>query len=154
MSPCNQTSQKLLERQCPKHMYRWLKIKLPTINASARPSAVAASLKPPPANCMDESQCKKISTSLVQPLLCTKQPKKTEIIRIKWKKKNAQYKCQCVYLEYVPQYEPWELKMTSDSSTLETGFLCKFRGYVKDSSTIELDKTNCVLALSFCRNDL
>jgi len=68
------------------------------INASASPSAVATSLKPPPPNCMEESQCKKISTSLVQPLRCTKQA----------------------------QYEPWELKITSDSSTVETGFLSPF----------------------------
>ena len=45
-----------------------------TIRASASPSAIAASLKPPPAKGIAESHCKKISISLVQPVRCTRQP--------------------------------------------------------------------------------
>lgn len=47
-----------------------------TIRASESPSAIAASLKPPPEKGMALSQSKKLSTSLVQPLLCTRQPAK------------------------------------------------------------------------------
>jgi hypothetical protein len=47
--------------------------------------------------------------------------------------------------QHVPQYEPWELKITSDSSTVETGFLCKFSEYIKTRS----DTSNYQFALLF-----
>lgn len=45
-----------------------------TIRASESPSAIAASLKPPPLNGIEDSHRKKTSGSLVQPVRCTRQP--------------------------------------------------------------------------------
>jgi len=45
-----------------------------TIRASESPSAIAASLKPPPLKGIDDSHEKKTSGSLVQPDRCTRQP--------------------------------------------------------------------------------
>jgi hypothetical protein len=45
-----------------------------TIKASASPSAIAASLKPPPEKGIDDSHCKKTSGSLVHPVRCTRIP--------------------------------------------------------------------------------
>ena len=50
-----------------------------TISASASPSAIAASLKPPPEKGIAESHCMKISTSLVHPVRCTRHPEKREV---------------------------------------------------------------------------
>lgn len=57
--------------------------KMRTISASASPSAIAASLKPPPEKGIAESHCIKISTSLVHPVRCTRHPEKR---KLKYKK--------------------------------------------------------------------
>ena len=44
-----------------------------TTRASASPSAITASLKPPPLKGIDDSHMKKTSGSLVQPVRCTRQ---------------------------------------------------------------------------------
>lgn len=53
--------------------------KMCTMSASASPSAIAASLKPPPEKGIAESHCIKISTSLVHPVRCTKHPEKRKV---------------------------------------------------------------------------
>lgn len=54
-----------------------------TIRASASPSAIAASLKPPPEKGIDDSHCKKTSGSRVQPERCTRIPASNDAKLIK-----------------------------------------------------------------------